>query len=114
MGETLLTVRRTRRADAVVVMASGEADLLTANLLSEGLSSACAEAGDDDKVVADLTGVTFLGSAGLAELLRCHHRCAEQDTRLQVVVTPELWRVLDIAGLIEVLDVTDAGGEPLG
>ena len=92
----------------MVVRALGEADLLTATLLSDALTAGCTEAGPDGTLVADLTGVTFLGSAGLAELLRCRRRCEEQGTAMRVVVTSELRRVLDIAGLVKVLDVTES------
>jgi anti-sigma B factor antagonist len=107
MGETLLSVRQARRDGAVVVSVFGEADLLTADQLTEALEAGRAEASGSGALVADLTGVTFLGSAGLAELIRCHRRCKAQGTSLHVVATAEQRRILDITGLTDVLTVTE-------
>jgi hypothetical protein len=62
----VLRVRPEKRGDAVVVHVAGELDLASAPVLDELLVEA--EAGDVSLVplVLDLTGVTFMASAGLA------------------------------------------------
>ena len=55
----------------------------------------------------DLTGVTFLDSAGLCVLAAAHRRAARGDVRLRVVATSRaVIRPMQITGLYDLLDVT--------
>ncbi|MFI7675876.1 STAS domain-containing protein [Actinophytocola sp. NPDC049390] len=82
--DSLLWVQRTVDNHSVVVQACGELDMLTAPRLSAQLDQAEAVVVPPAPVVLDLAGITFLGSAGLAVLLRHHQRCAELGTTLLI------------------------------
>jgi anti-anti-sigma factor len=99
-----------RRVDnhAVIVRAVGEIDLATAPLLSAQLRLAEAVVVSPAPVVLDLTGVTFIGSAGLSVLLDHRERCAELGARLQVVGTRVVTRVVAVAGLAQTIPVVPA------
>ena len=59
-------VARRRAGDAVVVMPEGEIDLATIDVLQAELDAA---AGESERVVLDLRGVTFIDSAGVRLVL---------------------------------------------
>ena len=82
--DSLLWVQRTVDNLSVVVQASGELDMLTAPRLSAQLDQAEAIVVPPAPVVLDLTGLTFLGSAGLAVLLSHHERCAALGSTLRI------------------------------
>jgi anti-sigma B factor antagonist len=73
---------------------SGEIDMSNADRLRAALE----EAGDDQRVVLDLTGVEYLDSAGLAVLL-------PHAGRLEVIATPLMSPVLTISGLADLASV---------
>jgi anti-sigma B factor antagonist len=82
-----------------IIAPSGEVDAGTVRDLGSALSEA---AGDLSRMVMlDLTRVTFMDSAGLGALLRCHERLRRQGRRL-VVIAPEgapAVQVLEVAGI---------------
>lgn len=82
--DSSLWVQRTVDNLSVVVQAGGELDMVTAPRLSAQLDQAEAIVVPPAPVVLDLTGLTFLGSAGLAVLLTHHERCAELGSTLQI------------------------------
>jgi anti-sigma B factor antagonist len=87
-----------------VVHVTGEIDMVTAPELQDGLEYACDLAHPPDIVVADLTGVRFMGSAAMSVLLEVDQRCRDQLTPLNVVVsTPVTTRPLRVTGLDHVL-----------
>jgi anti-sigma B factor antagonist len=83
--DDLLWIERFVENHSVVVRAVGEVDMLTAPRLSRQLDLAEAIVVPPAPVVLDLTGVTFLASAGLCLLLAHHQRCAELGSRLAIV-----------------------------
>ena len=105
--DDLLWVQRTVDNLSVVVQAGGELDMLTAPRLSAQLDRAEAIVVPPAPVVLDLTGLTFLGSAGLAVLLAHHERCAELGSTLQIRAgsTPAVTRPLTMTALDRVLNV---------
>lgn len=82
--DDLLWVQRTVDNHSVVVQAGGELDMLTAPRLSSQLDQAEAIVVPPAPVVLDLTGLTFLGSAGLVLLLAHHERCAALGSTLHI------------------------------
>lgn len=101
-----LQVADERIGDAVVVHATGEIDVLTAPILLEHLERICPGARPPQVVVADLTAVRFLGSAGMSVLLEVDKLCRAQRTPLRVVApSPETIRPLRVTGIDRVLDV---------
>ncbi len=93
------------RADGVTVIAViGEVDLLTAPLLTSRVNEElvrCPKA-----IVLDLSGVSFLGSSGLAVLVQIRDRAGEQAVPLRLVSNSQaVIRPLVAAGLEATFDI---------
>jgi anti-sigma B factor antagonist len=88
----------TRVADAVVVV--GEIDLATASMLSDAIAAV------SGPVVIDLSGVTFMDSAGVRVLVG-QRQCREAsgDRFELVALSRPVQRVLEVAGVLEYFDV---------
>jgi anti-anti-sigma factor len=86
------------RADAVVVVASGELDLDSAGTLREALLSPEAQA---PTVVLDLRAVTFIDSSGLSVVVGHHQRTSTAECRFVVAIggAPAVQRLFDLTGL---------------
>jgi anti-sigma B factor antagonist len=90
--------------DVPVLHVAGEVDLATAPALRDALGALLAD-GAAARVVVDLSAVTFLASSGLAALLEAHQRACASGRALRVVVAERtVWRVLEVTGLVRVLD----------
>lgn len=101
-----LRLKRLARGQAVVVHAAGDVDMGNVSALHAELAAALAAVVPPAPVVVDLTGVEFLGSAGLNELLAQHNRADEQSTPLRIVATQRpVLRLIEVAGLNLVLAV---------
>lgn len=100
--------------DAVVVEATGEVDLDTAPRLREAIAVALDEAADGACVV-DLTGVTYLGSAGLTALVDATREAAARQEPLRIVVDANrpVIRPIEITGLDQVLNLYHSVEEAL-
>ena len=70
---------------SVLVRVTGELDNVTADTLSTTLADAELAVSPPAPVVVDLTGVTFLGAAGLSVLVDHHERCAALGSSLLIV-----------------------------
>jgi anti-anti-sigma factor len=104
--DAMLWVQRTVENHSVVVRAMGEVDILTAPRLSTQLDLAEAIVVPPAPVVLDLTGLTFLGSAGLSVLLAHHRRCAELGSRLEIVPGGRaVTRPLAVTGIDQVITI---------
>ena len=104
--DAVLWVQRTVDNLSVVVQAGGELDMSTAPRLSAQLDRAEAIVVPPAPVVLDLTGLTFMGSAGLAVLLSHHERCAALGSSLQIRAnTPVVTRPLTVTALDRVLNL---------
>jgi anti-sigma B factor antagonist len=104
-------LRLSRQVDehAIIVRAFGEIDLATAPALHLSLREASELATPPTPVVADLSGVDFLASAGLSVLVELHELCRDQRTPLRVVAsTLAARRSLRVTGLDQLLDVVDS------
>ena len=89
---------------AVVLRVHGELDIATIHCLDEQLGRAEADVTPPAPVVLDLTGVTFMGSAGLASLVRHRDRCAEHGSALRLVApNREVLRPIQLTGMDEEL-----------
>jgi anti-anti-sigma factor len=97
---------RTAAEGVVVVAVSGEVDMLTApQLRAEGLRHL--DAGST--LVLDLSGVTFLGSAGLAVLVEASQHAKRRGAAFRVVaVERAVTRPLAATGLGEVFSVFES------
>jgi anti-sigma B factor antagonist len=106
MDGQLLQVATERNGAGIVVRATGEVDMNTVALFRDALVRACDQAPPSTPIVADLTDVTFLSSAGLTVLLEMHHRCRDRDTPLCVKVAHRtVVRALEITGVDQILDL---------
>jgi len=81
---------------AVVLVASGELDLLGAPRLTQALPTDL-----DRAVVADLSGVTFMDSSGLRALLDLRNACERQGQTLTLARPSDAVR-----RVIELVDLT--------
>jgi anti-sigma B factor antagonist len=100
----LLTVEVTRDAATARLIASGEVDSSSAPALRAHLDDVL-DAGVTELTV-DLTGVTFLDSAGLCVLAAGHRRAVRSDVRLRVLASSRaVIRPMQITGLYDLLDV---------
>ncbi len=106
-SDSLFEVRLDRRDGAAVVSARGEIDLSSSPELRSALHEEEARAGT---VVLDLREVTFMDSSGLGVIVGQHKRAREDGFRFKVAVArgTEVERILELSGLVSVLDLTDA------
>lgn len=85
----------------------GEVDLETAPALAEACELArhhARKVAEVTEIVVDLRPVSFLGAAGLTELVHAHHRCLYDAVLLRVVADqPAVIRPLRLTGLDEML-----------
>ena len=96
---------------AVVVGVLGEVDTMTGPVVGEQLSGQMSGA---DLIVVDLSGVTFLGSAGLAALVAAKDEADREGKRLRLVCgSRTVTRALEATGLMSVFDVADGVPEAL-
>jgi len=101
------------REGAVVVIASGEIDLATSPELRAELLKPEAEA---PNIVLDLRQVTFIDSSGLGVLVGQQKRSQEDGRSFAIAVdeASAVQRILDLSGLIKILDVVSDPAERLG
>lgn len=89
-----------RAGSAGVIVAAGELDLQTDGAFGAALDAARASGGD--LLVVDLSAVTFMGSAGIAQLVRLYR---EEVRTVVVTQSRVVLRTLELTGLREVIAV---------
>jgi anti-anti-sigma factor len=95
---------------SVVVSATGEVDIATTVQLSQALSAALRRGARG--LVCDLTGVSFLGAAGMTTLVLARRRAVVWGTWFDVVCPqPTARRVIALLGLDAVLSLHDGVAE---
>ena len=80
-----LRVEQVVEGRSVLVRVTGELDHVTAGTLGAVLADAETVVSPPAPVVVDLTGVTFLGAAGLSVLVDHHERCTALGSALLIV-----------------------------
>lgn len=87
-----------------VVVASGEIDLSTSSALREALTTA---AESSDRVVLDLTRVSFLDSTGMGVMVGAlnQQRCREEEALCLVGPVAMVRRVLEITRLSDLFPI---------
>jgi anti-sigma B factor antagonist len=93
----LLTVTPRRLDSALVLAVTGEIDMETAPALSAALATGFEQA-QDGPLILDLTAVAFLGSSGLAVLLRATGE-SRQALRIVVDSNRPVIRPIEVTGL---------------
>jgi anti-sigma B factor antagonist len=92
-----------RSPSAVVV--SGEVDSASASTFRRLLLAAVDDMpGPGDRVVLDLTGLRFIDSSGLAELIRLHQSLASRGIGLAIRAEAHVVRLFEITGLTDLLE----------
>ena len=85
---------------------SGEVDATSADRLTESVVEVLGRR-KPRRLEIDLGGVTFLDSAGIRALVRCHADAQQADCPLTLSAPrPMVYRVLEITGLLEYFGVT--------
>jgi anti-sigma B factor antagonist len=111
----LLQVSLEAREGVVIVRAVGDIDLGTAPLLSQHLTQGEAQLTPPGPLVLDMTGVEFLASVGLSELIKHSKQCTDLGSRLIVVATQRaVLRSLNLTGLTETISVVASVEDALG
>lgn len=99
-----VTVETERQGGVLVLVVSGEIDLVSEPQLTKDIDTALLE--ESDVLVVDLSGVSFIASVGLATLVRAQQRADEHDIALRVVASQRaVLRPLEVTGLDKVLAV---------
>jgi anti-sigma B factor antagonist len=100
-----LRLRRELADQAVVFHAVGELDHVTASRLADELTDAGQETAPA-LVVLDMTGISFIASAGLAVLIEHHQRGQRTGRELRIVVGDSVvGRAIERTGLAQLLPV---------
>jgi anti-sigma B factor antagonist len=90
----------------VTVTVVGEVDTFTAPVLRSSLDSQLEQT--PKELVIDLSGVQFLGSAGLAVLVETQKSARARDVGLRLIATTRaVTRPLEVTGLIELFTIGD-------
>jgi anti-sigma B factor antagonist len=93
--------------DLAVVQLAGDLDLLTAPLLHERLWPLLTQR--DRTVLIDLSGVAFLGSAGLSELAAASDTAGRHGTVILLVANSRaVLRPLEVTGLHTLFPIFDS------
>lgn len=106
-----VTVDVRRHDRAVILRVTGEIDLLTAPRVEEAMTPLLRER--PRVLVVDLSGVTFLASAGL-KLLVAAQQTSREGTRIRVVANDQhTFRPIEMTGLTETIAVYATVAEAL-
>jgi anti-anti-sigma factor len=96
-----------------IVRVNGDVDIANAYDIDQRVTTAYRP--EVDHVVVDLTGTTYLDSAGLAMLVRLCSRLGDARTKVTVVAPPDsaAHRVIVLSGLSAELRLRDESGPTL-
>jgi anti-sigma B factor antagonist len=108
--DDVITLSTKAGADgAVTVTVVGEVDTFTAPVLRSSLDSQLEQS--PRELVIDLSGVQFLGSAGLAVLVETQKAARSRDVALRLIATTRaVTRPLEVTGLIDLFTIADSAG----
>jgi anti-anti-sigma factor len=90
-----------REGDIHAIELTGELDLANAPDLERELRRV--ESTDADVILVDLGGVSFIDSTGMKLLVTAAARCRERNRLVLQCVSPNVLRVLRLAGLVDLL-----------
>jgi anti-sigma B factor antagonist len=91
--------------DCLRLAVHGEVDLWTARETERRLAT---ERDGHPCLVIDLSDVTFMGAAGATLLVRAKLQASTEGRRMTVVDGLDAHRVLEVTGLLRMLDVVEA------
>ncbi|HET6869307.1 MAG TPA: STAS domain-containing protein [Solirubrobacteraceae bacterium] len=97
-----LAVETEHDDDAVVVALAGELDLPVAPLVQDALERALHEPAE--RLIIDLSGLTFIDSSGLYTLLQADKRCREAGRELSIRPgPPNVQKVFELTNTVDCL-----------
>ncbi len=107
-GDDLLSLSTSADQDgAVTVSATGDIDAYTAPLLRTVVEAQLRRG--RPKLILDLSGVQFLGSAGLAALVEIQKLATAQGIDLRLIAsTRAVTRALEVTGLVRLFAISGA------
>jgi anti-sigma B factor antagonist len=102
----LLSIRRSEEGRGVVLALEGELDAITAPSLAEQLDALAAEA--CPLLLLELSGLTFVDSAGVSVLVKAKHEAEANGRRLTLrSPTEQVRQVFSVVGLADWLSYDD-------
>ena len=106
--DDVITLSTSTGDDGVVtVTVVGEVDTFTAPVLRSTLDSQLEQ--QPRELVIDLSGVQFLGSAGLAVLVETQKSARAREVALRLIATTRaVTRPLEVTGLIDLFTIADS------
>ncbi len=103
-----MQVQTIRRDGITIVCIDGEIDGRTAPQLEAGLASWPGR----DRVLLDLSGVSYLSSAGLRALLLIHRRVTGENGRLVLAgVSPPVADIMKVTGFLRYFVLLETQGD---
>ena len=111
VGDDLLSLSTSAEQDGTVtVSATGDIDAYTAPLLRTVVDSQLRRGRPE--LILDLSGVQFLGSAGLAALVEMQKLADARGIDLRLIAsTRAVTRALEVTGLVRLFAISGAGDE---
>lgn len=105
--DDVITLSTSDEDGVVTVTVVGEVDTFTAPVLRSTLDSQLEQS--PRELVIDLSGVQFLGSAGLAVLVETQKSARAKEVGLRLIATTRaVTRPLEVTGLIDLFTIADA------
>lgn len=105
--DDVITLSTSNEDGVVTVTVVGEVDTFTAPVLRSTLDSQLEQQPRD--LVIDLSGVQFLGSAGLAVLVETQKSSRAKEVGLRLIATTRaVTRPLEVTGLIDLFTIADS------
>lgn len=107
MSDHLLKVNVSTMADAVVIAPQGDVDLNASPLLKVELKRAAAVTPRPNRLIVNLSGVSYMDSSGLATLVEALQASRKGEYKLIVCgLQPRVRAIFDIAKLAMVFSIT--------
>jgi anti-anti-sigma factor len=108
----MISVSTERDGDALTVVVSGDIDLASSPVLSDAIGDALAANGAAT-VHADLSGVRFMDSSGIALLLKARRDADDRSITFRVVGAHGIaHQVLELTGVLAHLSGADGQTDP--
>lgn len=105
--DDVITLSTSSEDGVVTVTVVGEVDTFTAPVLRSTLDSQLEQS--PQELVIDLSGVQFLGSAGLAVLVETQKSARSREVALRLIATTRaVTRPLEVTGLIDLFTIADS------
>ncbi|TKJ32628.1 STAS domain-containing protein [Blastococcus sp. CCUG 61487] len=105
--DDVITLSTSTEDGVVTVTVVGEVDTFTAPVLRSTLDTQLEQS--PQELVIDLSGVQFLGSAGLAVLVETQKSARAREVGLRLIATTRaVTRPLEVTGLIDLFTIADS------